>query len=337
VLGLAFCASQAGAFPTIDGTAVVGEWDAATTQTDPVDVLPTYMVPGNKSGFDIVEMRVIVDPATNDMYFLIKTDGVPGDADGDGNPNGTSNSQINDLPGVGGPETYKIYLDCNIADGAGIVDHEIWIINNSAVIMDVQSGAPVPVSTNVTWSMGGVVEIKVSAYDICPIFIAANGFSFQMQGYTNTPYDGPVSDMIPDTGFLLVDATVPPADETGPGNGVASQGYWKNHLDDWFVRSVVLGGVTYTQADAIENILKKPVKGDKTVAMAKQLLAAKLNYWDGNDTSCIDDAIAQADAWLISVGGIGVGIRTWDGLDLVHDELDAYNNGLLCAPHRDRD
>jgi len=73
------------------------------------------------------------------------------------------------------------------------------------------------------------------------------------------------------------------------------------------------------------------------VAMAKQLLAAKLNYWDGNDTSCIDDAIAQADAWLISVGGIGVGIRTWDGLDLVHDELDAYNNGLLCAPHRDRD
>ena len=68
--------------------------------------------------------------------------------------------------------------------------------------------------------------------------------------------------------------------------------------------------------------------------MAKQLIAAKLNVANGTDSSCISDTIAAADDWLVGHGGVGSGQRQWDEGDLLHDDLDAYNNGLLCAPHR---
>lgn len=118
------------------------------------------------------------------------------------------------------------------------------------------------------------------------------------------------------------------------GNGTGTIGYWKNHPEAWPVTSVTLGGHPYTQAEAID-ILKAAVKGDKSLSMAKQLIAAKLNVAAGNDDSCISDTIAAADTWLINHGGVGSGQRRWDDGDLLHDELDAYNNGLLCAPHRD--
>ncbi len=119
----------------------------------------------------------------------------------------------------------------------------------------------------------------------------------------------------------------------GGGDGTGTIGYWKTHPEAWPVTSITIGDVTYSQEDAIY-ILKAAVKGDKTLSMAKQLIAAKLNVAAGNESSCIDGAIAAADQWLIDHGGVGSGQRQWDGGDLIHDDLDAYNNGLLCAPHR---
>lgn len=118
------------------------------------------------------------------------------------------------------------------------------------------------------------------------------------------------------------------------GTGTGTIGYWKNHPDAWPADSVTIGGTTFSKAEAIA-ILKMAVKGDKSVSMAKQLIAAKLNVDAGNDSSCIDATIAASDQWLSDHGGVGSAQRQWDGGDLLHDELDAYNNGLLCAPHRD--
>jgi hypothetical protein len=117
--------------------------------------------------------------------------------------------------------------------------------------------------------------------------------------------------------------------------GTGTLGYWKNHPDAWPVSSLTVGSTIFNQDDLI-SILKTPTRGDKTISMAKQLIPAKLNVADGNDSSCIDDTIAAADAWLIANGGVGSGLRQWvDDGDLLHDQLDAYNNGLLCAPSRD--
>lgn len=125
-----------------------------------------------------------------------------------------------------------------------------------------------------------------------------------------------------------------PLPPSGAGDGTGTIGYWKNHPEAWPTNTVTIGNQTFTKNEAIA-ILKAAVKGDKTLSMSKQLIAAKLNVIDGNDSSCIDATIDAADQWMIAHGGVGSGQRQWDNGDLLHDDLDSYNNGLLCAPHRD--
>lgn len=120
---------------------------------------------------------------------------------------------------------------------------------------------------------------------------------------------------------------------TTNGKGTGTIGYWKNHPNSWSVDSLTLGDVTYSKSVLI-SILKTPTRGDKSIAMAKQLIATKLSLADGTDPSCITDTVTAADNWLAAHGGVGSGQRQWDNGDLLHDDLDAYNNGLLCAPHR---
>jgi len=132
----------------------------------------------------------------------------------------------------------------------------------------------------------------------------------------------------------IAKGNIGPTPNLPTGTGTGTIGYWKNHPEAWPIGSVTIGGQTFTKAEAID-ILKVAVKGDKSISMAKQLIGAKINVAAGNDSSCISATIAAADQWLINHGGVGAGQRRWDDGDLLHDELDAYNNGLLCAPHRD--
>ena len=123
-----------------------------------------------------------------------------------------------------------------------------------------------------------------------------------------------------------------------PGTG--TPGYWKNHPEAWPVENITIGGVNYTKEQAIAN-MSKPEKGDKTYTMFRALVAAKLNVLIGNDDSCIDDTIDAADAWMNSYGPVGSDVKAggktspWRIGEPLYTELDAYNNGLLCAPHRD--
>ena len=124
----------------------------------------------------------------------------------------------------------------------------------------------------------------------------------------------------------------------GPGTG--TPGYWKNHANAWPVESITIGGVTYTVDEAIAIMKRNGVEGDKTYNMFEQLVAAKLNVLIGNVSGCIDDTIVDADAWMAAYGPVGSGVEAssdeWqiDGEDL-KDMLDDYNNGRLCAEHRD--
>lgn len=121
----------------------------------------------------------------------------------------------------------------------------------------------------------------------------------------------------------------PPTSASGTG----TIGYWKNHPAAWPVSSLILGNVSYTNSQAL-SILGMAVKGDKSISLAQQLIAAKLNVLIGNPSGCINATIAASDQWLINHGGVASTQRSWDGGDVLHDELDAYNNGLLCAPPR---
>src|SRR3989442_15605659 len=125
----------------------------------------------------------------------------------------------------------------------------------------------------------------------------------------------------------------PPPPATQPGTG--TPGYWKNHPAAWPAGGITVGGVTYTIVQAID--LLGRVGSDKSITMFSSLVPAKLNVALGNDGSCVNDAIAAADSWMAAHppgSGVAAASPDWKIGEPLHIQLDNYNNGLLCAPHR---
>jgi len=124
----------------------------------------------------------------------------------------------------------------------------------------------------------------------------------------------------------------PPTSQPGTG----TPGYWKNHPEAWPVSSIVAGGITYTKAQAIAWLGK--VGKDKTTTMFSSLVPAMLNVIIGNLDSCVTGAINDGNKWMKYYGPVGSGVAggsyAWSVGEPTHQQLDAYNNGLLCAPHR---
>jgi SdrD B-like domain len=127
--------------------------------------------------------------------------------------------------------------------------------------------------------------------------------------------------------------------KVSPGTG--TPGYWKNHPEAWAASTAVVGGkITvggnqYTVSQAIGYMGK--VSKDKTITIFSSLLSAKLNVGIGNEDSCIAATIAAADEWM-SFHPVGSGVlassEAWQDISDEHKDLDDYNNGRLCAPHR---
>lgn len=122
---------------------------------------------------------------------------------------------------------------------------------------------------------------------------------------------------------------------TQPGTG--TPGYWKNHPEAWPVDSITVGGVTYTKAEALAWL--EQVGKDKTITMFSSLVPAKLNVLIGNDQSCVASTITAADEWMAAYGPVGSGVHAaslaWKLGEPLHRQMDNYNNGMLCAPHRE--
>jgi len=122
---------------------------------------------------------------------------------------------------------------------------------------------------------------------------------------------------------------------TAPGTG--TPGYWKTHPEAWPVPGLTVGGVYYTKEVAISwlNLVGK----DKTTTMFSSLVSAKLNVIVGNTDSCVASTITAADAWMATYGPVGKGVAAssyaWKVGEPLHRLMDNYNNGMLCAPHRD--
>lgn len=115
-----------------------------------------------------------------------------------------------------------------------------------------------------------------------------------------------------------------------PNICVVTQGFWKNHPQDWPVTTLNLGTVTYNQTQLLA-ILGEPVRGNGLVSLSKQLIAAKLNQANG---ACVPTAVAtaitQADALIGSaiVPPVGTGFLAPSATSALNTILDNYNNGL---------
>src|SRR5688572_16163818 len=119
-----------------------------------------------------------------------------------------------------------------------------------------------------------------------------------------------------------------------------SQGYWKNHAETWPRHSLVLGDAgnaahTYTQSELL-HLLNTAAKGDASLILAYQLIAARLNVASGSNPAPVANILADADGFLAAFSGklpYGVKSSTSSGQKMVTaaDVLDRYNNGQLAG------
>jgi YVTN family beta-propeller protein len=117
------------------------------------------------------------------------------------------------------------------------------------------------------------------------------------------------------------------------------QGFWKNHPEAWPVSSLTLGSQSYTQ-DELLALFDTPPRGDASVILAHQLIAAKLNVANGADPTPISATISDADRLLSGfTGKLPYHVRpsSATGRAMINDAtvLERYNNGQLtpdCTP-----
>jgi hypothetical protein len=153
---------------------------------------------------------------------------------------------------------------------------------------------------------------------------------------TATPTASPSATGSPSATPTATPSGTPSATPTPTGTPFAcvrGQGYWKNHPDQWPVTELQLGNVTYTQEQLLA-ILHEPVRGNGLLILAHQLIAAKLNIAAGADPSCIQDAIAQADALIgdLVIPPIGDGYLAPRDVASLAGLLGRFNEGGMCAP-----
>src|SRR6266540_5984086 len=135
------------------------------------------------------------------------------------------------------------------------------------------------------------------------------------------------------------------------GGCTFTQGYWKNHTPlvcdndptsplciQWPVSSLTLGTnpTPYSVVDLVD-ILIEPASGNGLIALAHQLIAAKLNIAAGADDSAVASAIASADAMI---GGLVIPPVGGDSLPTSQTSsltatLTSYNEGATGPGHCD--
>lgn len=91
--------------------------------------------------------------------------------------------------------------------------------------------------------------------------------------------------------------TVPAGAQASLDGCPHSQGFWKNHAELWPVETLTLGDHGYETAELLA-LLEAPTKGDASMILAHQLVAAKLNVAGGANATLFETAIDEADALL---------------------------------------
>ena len=145
-----------------------------------------------------------------------------------------------------------------------------------------------------------------------------------------------------------------PCGPQGIGDCTLTQGYWRTHnlestqcIPDlsgnigplcvaWPVDSLVLGTVTYTEPQLV-SILNTPASGNGLIALAHQLIAAKLNIDNGADGTALGTAIQDADNLIggLVVPPVGTGVLAPASTSALIATLTSFNEGGIGPGHCD--
>jgi hypothetical protein len=136
--------------------------------------------------------------------------------------------------------------------------------------------------------------------------------------------------------MVTVNAQELPEPTEGEEWCVRTQGFWKNHSDEWPAFTDIGVGLFYFAGAAQDELigeLKQPVRKDVTLILIKQVIAAQLNVLKAPslanyvvDGEMVGDLIGRADPALIN------GDFDWLVIESVKDKLDTFNNSEVCAP-----
>jgi hypothetical protein len=120
----------------------------------------------------------------------------------------------------------------------------------------------------------------------------------------------------------------------GAGGCTYTQSYWKNHPDAWPIQTVMLGTINYTQVQLLQ-IFNRPAAGNGLVALAHQLITAKLNIANGANPSAIQTTVTRAGALIgtLIVPPISNGILSTGATSTLTNALDNYNLGVTGPGH----
>jgi hypothetical protein len=130
------------------------------------------------------------------------------------------------------------------------------------------------------------------------------------------------------------------------GGCTFTQGYWKTHgpipsgnNENVWPQSVkdnglTLGTVNYT-ASQLQAIFDKPAAGNGLIALAHQLIAAKLNIANGADPTDAAACIASADALIggLVIPPVGTGSLNPEATESLIECLTNYNEGASGPGH----
>ncbi|KYF66536.1 hypothetical protein [Sorangium cellulosum] len=129
---------------------------------------------------------------------------------------------------------------------------------------------------------------------------------------------------------------------TSEGDGCTlTQGYWKNHEESWPVSSLTIGGVAYSQEELLE-LFRTPPKGDASLIVGHQLIAALLNVASGASDAALGGALADAEAWMAANkdadGRLPYGVKRGSAADAavsLSGALADFNEGGIGPGHCD--
>lgn len=166
------------------------------------------------------------------------------------------------------------------------------------------------------------LTLNVATGTISGVPTAAGGFSFTAR----------VRDAAGNTAEVNCVITVdPPADSCG-----LSWGYWKNHEANWPAATLSLGAQAYT-AGELRLLLGTAPKGDVSMSLAHQLIAAKFNVLNRTSSLTARGAIAAADLMLAQYPGklgYNVGVASTAGVQMTLTSalLEFFNRDGAAQP-----
>jgi len=136
--------------------------------------------------------------------------------------------------------------------------------------------------------------------------------------YVNTPTNG--------DGTAAAIEDIIAACGSGADECPLSQGYWKNHLENWPdpAGGLTIGGIHYTSWDVLMMFYTPPKKGNSYLILGHQYAAALLNVQNGADQSVISASLAEAEAALTGVNLLTAYIKDSD-LNTLAGMLEDFN------------